>query len=100
MLLITIFEVIYSFGVLLIACELGQRINLAFMECSDMFDQFEWYSFPAEIQRMLPLILNFMQQPIEVKCFGSTTNDRDTFKYVKLFQLNLLQLNCHDQRSF
>jgi hypothetical protein len=45
-----------------------------------MIDQFKWYLFPSEIQRMLPLILNFAQQPIEIKCFGNMKNDRDTFK--------------------
>lgn len=80
---ITLFEVIYSFGVLFITCELGQRVNLAFNECNDMVEQFDWYSFPANVQRMLPLILHFMQQPIETKCFGSTTCDRETFKQVK-----------------
>ena len=78
-------QVIYAFGVLLITCELGQQINLAFIDCSDMIDQFDWYLFPIEIQRMLPLILNFAQQPIEVKCFGSAACDRETFKYVRVY---------------
>lgn len=88
-LLITTIEIIYSFGDLLIICELGQRMNVAFDECKDIFAQIEWYSFSVEIQQMLPMILNFMQQPIEIKCFGSMTCDRETFKYVKLIKLNI-----------
>lgn len=84
MLVTTIIEVIYAFGVLFIACELGQRVNLAFAKCSEMVDQIKWYLFPAEIQRMLPMILNFTQQPFEIACFGSTRCDRDTFKWVSL----------------
>lgn len=65
-----------------IACELSQRINLAFDECNDMIEQFEWYLLPAEMQRMLPFIMHFAQQPIHINCFGSTAYGRGLFKYV------------------
>lgn len=82
-LMIAILIVVYAFGVLFIACELGQRISLAFVECSQMIDQFKWYAFPAKVQRMLPMILKFNQQPFEIKCFGNMKCNRDTFKYVR-----------------
>lgn len=81
-LLITIIEAFYPIGVLFICCEISQRISLAYDECSRMVVQFEWYLFPVENQRMLSLILNFTQQPIEIKCFGSKGCDRETFKLV------------------
>lgn len=105
---ITICEVIYSFGILFTACELGQRVKFAFNECEDMIAQFKWYYFPAKIQRRLPLILNFAQQPIETKCCGSMACNRETFKNVrglgytkeriseilaKLFWLSILSLS-------
>lgn len=83
-LLTTIIQGMYTFGALFIACELCQRICLAFEDCNDMINQFEWYSFPATIQQMLPMTLNFIQQPVEIKCFGSITCDRETFKYVSV----------------
>lgn len=86
MLVITTLEIVYSFGLLLITCEIGQRVNVEFNECSEIIDQFDWYRFPAEIQRMLPLILNFTQQPIDIKCFGSTACNRETFKLVSKFK--------------
>lgn len=67
---------------LLTAKSMGQRTNLAFDECSQMVDQFNWYLFPSKIQLMMPLILNFTQQPFEIKCFGRAACDRETFKYV------------------
>ena len=82
MMLVTIFEIIYAFGVLFIACELGQRMNLAFSDCINIIDQFKWYSFPTEVQRILPIIINFAQQPHEVKCVGSASCDRETLKFV------------------
>lgn len=81
---LAIIFIIYAFGLLLIACELCQRGNQAFGECGDMVDQFNWYLFPNEVQRMLPMILAFTQQPIEIACFGSTACDRKSFKYVSI----------------
>lgn len=87
-LLMTMIETFYAFGVMFISCELAQRINLEFDECRAMVNQFDWYLFSEEIQRILPLILNFMQQPFEINCFGSATCDRETFKYVSIIELD------------
>lgn len=81
-LLKTILEVIYPFGVLFTMCELAHRYIQAFDECDEMVDQFDWYIFPVKIQRMMPLILNFTQQSNEIKCFGSAACNREAFKYV------------------
>lgn len=83
-LVITLLQVIYSFGVLLLACELGQRVTITFDECTALIDNFDWYLFPIEIQRMLTIVINFAQQPLVVKCFGSAACDRETFKYVSI----------------
>lgn len=86
MLIITMFEIINAFGLMMIACEIGQRVNNAFDECSEMVDQLNWYSFPAKTQRILPIIINFAQQPIVFYCFGSRAAVRDTFKFVRIDQ--------------
>lgn len=77
-----VLETFYAFGAIFIDCELSQRVNLAFDECSEIINQFDWYLFPGELQRMLPIILNYAQQPVEIKCFGSTACNRATLKYV------------------
>ena len=84
----TMVKVNSSFGILLIACELCQQTNQAFDECSDMVKQFDWYLFPVEIQRTMPMILYFTQQPIELICFGSWPCNRETFKYVSEIEKN------------
>lgn len=86
-------EVFYSFGVLFIVCELGQRVNLAFAECSAAIDQFEWYQFPTEVQQILPMILNNSQQSVAIICFGSTNCDRETFKDVSNGQFLFAEFN-------
>lgn len=81
--LVTIaFQVFYAFGVMFTACEICQRMSLAFDECNDMVDQFEWYFLPDDIQRTLPLFIQFAQQSVDIKWFGSVASDRETFKYV------------------
>lgn len=80
--MLTIIAAIYAFGVLFIACDLCQRVNYAFDECSDMIDQLSWYKFPANVQKILPIIMSFTQQQFAIICFGSTTCDRETFAYV------------------
>lgn len=89
-------EFLYSFAVVFIDCEMGQRVNLAFAKCSEIVEQFDWYLFPTEIQRMLPLILNITQQPFEIVCFGSAAGDRETFKSVCVtltFLCTMIELN-------
>ena len=91
-LLATIAEVLYAFGLLLTACELCQRNSQAFNECSDMVEQIDWYSFPVEIQRIMPIIFHFTQQPIELIFFGSSVCNREAFKYVSETEQNQSQL--------
>lgn len=87
MILITVLEIIYAFGVVFIASDLCQRVNLEFDECNQMIGQFEWYLFPAEIQRILPIIMNYTQQPVDIRCFGTAACDRETFKYVRILSV-------------
>lgn len=77
-----IIEVTYSFGILSVVCEICHRTGEAYDECSDMVDEFDWYLFPVRIQRIIPMILQFTQQPTEIKCFGSIACNREAFKYV------------------
>lgn len=80
--LITAFQIFYAFGIVGIACELSQQMNLAFDECNDIINQFEWYLLPSKMQKMLPFFMQLAQQPVNMKCFGSVACDRESLKYV------------------
>lgn len=82
MLSIIMIQIAYTFGVLFIACELGQRTTLALNDCCDVINQFDWYLLPADIQRLLPIIINCAQQAVDIKCYGSVACNRETFRYV------------------
>lgn len=64
------------------SCEFGQQFSDAFEEVNDKIEAFDWYLFPSELQRMLPMIMVVAQQPVELKCFGSISAVREISKKV------------------
>lgn len=89
-LLLTVFVACYGLGILFLACELSQRLGNAFSEIDRMIEQLDWYLFPVNIRRLLPIIIAVAQKPVNLECFGSISCDRAVFKKVCLvfyFQL-------------
>lgn len=73
----------YAFGLVFICCELGQRVSGSFTEINSAVDHLNWYLFPMTVQRIMPIIINNAQQPIEIECFGSVRCNRKSFKEVR-----------------
>ena len=71
---------IWAFCMVFFACEIGQRFSNAYEDIDSVIIQIDWYLLPMKIQQMLPTIMINSQQPFEVKCFGSSTCSRETFK--------------------
>lgn len=69
-----------------IACELGQRFTNAFVDVDNVLSQIRWYLLPNEMQRILPMVLIYAQEPIVVQFFGSMSCSRTQFKSVSNFQ--------------
>lgn len=84
-LLLLILDGISAFVLAFVACELGQRLADTFENMHATIDQFNWYLFPSEIKKMLPMIHVIAQQPVSVECFGSIKCTRDVFKNVSLY---------------
>lgn len=79
--------VFYGFWVcalMLLVCEVGQRLSEKFTEINDVMDQLNWYAYPREVKRMLPTILTNLQQPVIIKCFAFIFCDREYSKRVSL----------------
>lgn len=72
----------YSFGLTFIACELGHREIYSFVAISNRIEELNWYLFPIDVQKMMPIIIQNAVEPIEIGCFGSITCKRDSFKKV------------------
>lgn len=69
---------------MLTICELGQRTADAFEDVDAVIEGFDWNLFSLEIQKILPIILIDMQQPVELRIFGTTSGLRITFTKVCL----------------
>lgn len=73
----------YAFGLLFIVCEIGHQVGAAFEKIWDRMDRSDWYSYPYEFIRMLPIIVIGVQQPVNLAFFGSISCSRFTFRRVR-----------------
>lgn len=81
-LLLIISEASAGIAGVFLSCDLGQRSSDNWNAINLKFDQFDWYLFPNELKRILPIIIAVAQQPAELKCFGSFSLSREVFKKV------------------
>lgn len=79
----------WSFGLIFILCNFGQKLTNQFDELNDALYMCDWYSFPLENQRMLPTILIATQQSVALKGFGNILCSRETSKSVSVFNLKI-----------
>ena len=79
---ISIIDTIAAIMLMFVICELGQRVSNAFDEIGDEFDKFNWYRFPNEINRLLPMLMAETQESVTLEVFGSLTCCRIVLKSV------------------
>lgn len=65
-----------------ITCELGHKMSDAFEQIELAIDQWDWYLFSIDSQRMLPIIITIAHQPVSLECYGSITCSRGVFQIV------------------
>lgn len=75
-------QLISSFSLVFIGCELAGLITYQVDVPNDEINQFNWYLFPLKIQQILPMFMANAQKTVGLQCFGSANCDRDTFKKV------------------
>lgn len=63
-------------------CELGERNAGQFDRIYNELIQFDWYRFSIKIQRMLPIIAIYAQEPVVIEFFGSAACTRECFRKV------------------
>lgn len=78
---------IYAFGQIWIFCEFGESMSNRFSKVDNMIYFCNWYAFPKEIQRMLPIIMVSAQAPITLTGYSNLSCLRDSFKKVTHFHL-------------
>lgn len=82
-LLRTLTMVFWSFADILLICEFGERVSGRFDEIDKMICRLGWYSFPIEVQRMLPFVMMATHKPVIFRGFSNILLTRETFKQVK-----------------
>lgn len=82
------FELFISFALLFLCCELADQISSEFEGFHGRVDAMNWYLLPLKVQKLLPLIMQYSQQPVEYECLGCLISNRDTFKKVSLHFLD------------
>lgn len=73
-----------NFCALIFTCEMCQHASDEFSKINEAVEQLNWYLYPKEIKQMLPTLMIMVQQPLELKCFGSLSCCRETDKKVSL----------------
>lgn len=89
-------EAFCAFGSVSVSCEMGERFSGAFREISDLINEFKWYQFPNNVQRILPFLLLHTQQPIALECFGSILCVREALKSVSTSNANITSTYAQD----
>ncbi|XP_031619024.1 uncharacterized protein LOC116338096 [Contarinia nasturtii] len=76
-LLITIWQLFWTFAFLFLYCYRGEEVSYAFEELADEISQCEWDSFPYQLQRILPTVLIAAQDSVQIKTYGyACTHER------------------------
>lgn len=81
---------------LFVACELGERVSNEFDELDDEIYHFNWYKFPQNVCRTLPMIQMCTQQPVRINVFGKRiTCTREIFQKVSSNQRSYFVPDLH-----
>lgn len=83
---ISILVGVSSFGPIFLFCEVGEQLCSRSDLVCDAFFKLNWYSFPHQVQRMMPIIIVIAQNPSRLVADGAAACSRDKFKKVCHFK--------------
>lgn len=78
---------IWALNLVLVVCEFGQKMSDEYEGVVNALSKLDWYQLPTDIQRMLPIIFMYCQEPLIVEFFGSLSVSRWQFKKARQDQL-------------
>lgn len=78
----SLLSVVWSFVIVFAICEFGERLTMQFVVFSETISQCRWYTYPIEMQRILPILIANTQQPGFIESYGNIECTRDSFKKV------------------
>lgn len=72
----------WSFMQIFIICDASEYVTDHF-ERIDLYNQCNWYEYPANIRRIMPIVIANTQRPVVISAYGNILCTRETFKRVK-----------------
>lgn len=63
-------------------CDLGENVSTQFGQIDNLIYCCDWYTFPKDIQRLLPIVMMAAQEPVVLQGFINLKCTRDAFKKV------------------
>lgn len=72
----------WAYVLMYFLCEFGENVTKEFNNLDDTFFELNWYLFPFEIQRRLPITIAAIQQPVVLEGFVNCAFTREAFKKV------------------
>lgn len=82
MILSLVSQIFWSFALISIYCEFGERVSIRFDRSYRAICQFKWYAFPMELKKSLLTVLIVAQQPYELRSFATCSCAREPLKNV------------------
>lgn len=83
MLLESVIFGIWALNLVLVVCEFGQKMSDEYEGVENALNELDWYLLPTDIQRMLPMMFMYCQEPLIINFFGSLSVSRWQFKKVR-----------------
>lgn len=66
-------------------CEVGERFISGFENVHTEICKSDWYTFPLEIQKIIPILSLSLRNPVMIEGVGNIKCTREDFKNVRLF---------------
>lgn len=80
-LLKSIYLLVWVLSFLFVLCEMADNVTEQY-ERTNIYEHSDWYNFPNDIKRFLPIIIHNTQTSVVVKGFGNIDCTREEFKKV------------------
>lgn len=78
----TFLELVWSFLAIFLFCEFGGMVTNRFDEFHDELWQFNWYSFPIEMQKAFLIFMVNVHKPATIEGYANILCTRELFKQV------------------
>lgn len=71
-----------QFSWIFLLCNNGEEVSSEYDTIGDAFFECAWYMFPIKLQNVMPTILIYAQEDVQMAGLGGLPCTRDTFKQV------------------